>query len=837
MVVSEERIAALEARTKRLEARMALLDGRDCHAPDAAGSIAPPKVRSAQATPPCADRAATLSAPRRQAPLSTRPAAPSRARSAVPPAARRHALPPSARRVASLPGAGLEDLVGGRVLAWVGGLAVLVGLLFFLVVAASRGWIGDVARVLMAGGASVLLLAAGAWLHERRGRSEAALAAAAAGIAGMFATAVVAGPVYDLVPAPAALVLALGSGTVATLLALRFEAPGIGWLGILGALLAPALVGAAGDGVGVALMLVAYAASGAVLLWQRWHALAGAAFLVAAPQLAWWLLDSPGGGPPAAAVVAALTAFGAVSAASAVGFEWRTRTRRLRVSAHVLLALNALALAGLGAIAFHESGSELWLAALALAHIGAGLLLRRSRRVGRELSLTVAGLGIVLADVAFAAVADGLPLVLGWAGGAVAFSALARAARDRSEEAVALAGLGGHLLLAIATALTAAAPLTAVAGGGDDAGTALTGVAAIAAAAWAAARLIAPRLEVARVALDGLALGALALFSAIALDGLALTLALAGEAAALAAIAQRRRRTAPAGEAPPAAPARNSDQTAAAGEAAAPNAPAMNPDQTAAAGEAAAPNAPAMNPDQTAPAGEAPPVAPDRRGDEIAADAEDAAAGEPRVRAGRAPADDPVPFAAALAFLGAALAHALVVLAPPVALVAGLDRPLHAALGLGAVAAAAILAGVAGNRAQLRLALHAGATVVVLYLASTLLVTPFQPGAEAAGMEIAELGVRQQGQALLSALWALAGVVALVAGLLRDSRALRLGALALVTVTVAKVFAYDLASLTSLYRVGSCVALGVLLLLGAFAWQRIRPRALPDLRGVPTALR
>jgi uncharacterized membrane protein len=52
-----------------------------------------------------------------------------------------------------------------------------------------------------------------------------------------------------------------------------------------------------------------------------------------------------------------------------------------------------------------------------------------------------------------------------------------------------------------------------------------------------------------------------------------------------------------------------------------------------------------------------------------------------------------------------------------------------------------------------------------------------------------------------------------------------------------KVFGFDLASLTSLYRVGSCIALGLLLLAGAFAWQRIRPRALPDLRGVPGALR
>jgi hypothetical protein len=35
----------------------------------------------------------------------------------------------------------------------------------------------------------------------------------------------------------------------------------------------------------------------------------------------------------------------------------------------------------------------------------------------------------------------------------------------------------------------------------------------------------------------------------------------------------------------------------------------------------------------------------------------------------------------------------------------------------------------------------------------------------------------------------------------------------------------------------SFVVLGLVLLAGAFAWQRIRPRPLPDLRTVPGALR
>jgi uncharacterized membrane protein len=291
MVVSEERMAALETRTERLEQRMRRLDaqlagaGAQLHAPRPdnpriAASVAPPVEPRRVA--PCAADAGAAAAPRERAGSGGRV----RARAAA-----------AAPRV--------EDLVGGRVLGWVGGLATLVGLLFLLVIAASRGWIGEEARVLMAAATSLALLAAGAWLHERRGRNEAALAAAATGIAGLFAATVVAGPVYELLPASGALVLALAVGAAATGLALRWAAPGIGWLGITGALLSPALVGAAGDGTGIALMLVAYAAAAAIMIWQRWHALAGVAFAIAVPQLAWWIIETP----PAAAVIAGLSVF------------------------------------------------------------------------------------------------------------------------------------------------------------------------------------------------------------------------------------------------------------------------------------------------------------------------------------------------------------------------------------------------------------------------------------------------------------------------------------------------------------------------------------------------
>jgi uncharacterized membrane protein len=97
--------------------------------------------------------------------------------------------------------------------------------------------------------------------------------------------------------------------------------------------------------------------------------------------------------------------------------------------------------------------------------------------------------------------------------------------------------------------------------------------------------------------------------------------------------------------------------------------------------------------------------------------------------------------------------------------------------------------------------------------------------------------VRQQGQVALSALWGTVGFGALVLGLRRDLRLVRLGALTLLLVTVAKVFMFDLATLTSIYRVMSFIGLGLFLLTAAFVWQRLRPRAVPDMREVPDGIR
>ncbi|MGI8749710.1 MAG: DUF2339 domain-containing protein, partial [Thermoleophilaceae bacterium] len=176
----EERVAELEQELSGLRERLARLEAappaRVTH-PDTAVPSAP--QRRAEAFGP-GGRLGAPEAPARQEGAAPRPQA---ARSRVP-----------ARPALDLPD--LEDLLGGRVLAWLGGAAVLIGLAFLMALAVSSGWIGEGARTATGAAASVALMAVGLWLHERRGRTDAALAALSSGIAAMFAVVTVASQVY-----------------------------------------------------------------------------------------------------------------------------------------------------------------------------------------------------------------------------------------------------------------------------------------------------------------------------------------------------------------------------------------------------------------------------------------------------------------------------------------------------------------------------------------------------------------------------------------------------------------------------------------------------------------
>src|SRR3954453_19939249 len=102
----------------------------------------------------------------------------------------------------------LEDFLGGRVLGWAGAVAVLLGVAFLVAVAIGRGWIDEPTRIALAFAGSAALLGAGAWLHARRGATQASLASAGPGLAGLFLALTAGAQLYDLSPPTVALAAA-----------------------------------------------------------------------------------------------------------------------------------------------------------------------------------------------------------------------------------------------------------------------------------------------------------------------------------------------------------------------------------------------------------------------------------------------------------------------------------------------------------------------------------------------------------------------------------------------------------------------------------------------------
>src|SRR5262249_55983719 len=101
-----------------------------------------------------------------------------------------------------------------------------------------------------------------------------------------------------------------------------------------------------------------------------------------------------------------------------------------------------------------------------------------------------------------------------------------------------------------------------------------------------------------------------------------------------------------------------------------------------------------------------------------------------------------------------------------------------------------------------------GLSLLILELASRLSNAGLQTGFE-------------RGHTAVSAFWGVLGLALLYAGLKGQWRSLRLAGLGLFVVSLAKIFLYDLPSLSSITRALSFLAVGAVLLLGGFFYQRM----------------
>ncbi len=429
-----------------------------------------------------------------------------------------------------------EQLVGGRLLALVGGLAVVVGIAFFVALAVNHGWIGEGGRVTLAGCASAAMLVGGCWLYERKGRLQAALALVGSAIAGLFLTLTAATAGYDLIPTSAALPFALGIGVLATTIAVRWDARTVAGLGIGGTLAAP-LLGNAVTTSGMAFLAVASASAAAVLVWRRWQWLAVGAFVLVFVQVTLWTMSRPSEG----SLVVVLSVFAILNLGLALGYEVRDATSRLQPTAVLLVPFGALVLGALGFAGLAHGPGEpaggLWLLGLAAAHaVGAGSSVA-ARRASVEITLVLLGAAVLLGDVAFGLLGDGWVLAVVWAVSAVGFAVVALRHPDRS--ALAQLALGGQLAIALGQVLLFDASPQLLVGGHRPAAGAVAALAAVMVAAFASARLLVDEPLGVRVTLDGLAMAALAYATALSFSGSPLLVAWAVAAVALAGTAGR----------------------------------------------------------------------------------------------------------------------------------------------------------------------------------------------------------------------------------------------------------------------------------------------------------
>jgi hypothetical protein len=434
----------------------------------------------------------------------------------------------------------LEDLIGGRVLPWAGAVAVLLGVAFFVAVAISRGWLGEGARIALAYGGSAVLLAAGAWLYERRGRTQAALAMVGAATASGFLTTAGAVQLYALLPAAVGLCVAFAIGALSTSLALRWDSRTVAGLGTIGALAAPLLLSAGASDAGIAFVAIALACSTGVLLMRRWDWLALAVFAVSAPQLLGWAAAerSP------VEIVVVVVVFWALYMVAALGHEFLVARPTVQpVPAFLSLAAPLVTAAGGYAalvLAGHSTAGDWLIAGLGAAHVGLAITARRSARLSDDIGRLLLGGGVAMGNTAWGLIADGPVVAIGWAASAVGLGALAR--RGRLDAGFAGMALGAQVTLsALHVLLYDAAPGATLQdlGRGDGIG-ALVSLAALAAASFVCARLTVERRAV-RIGFDVTAMAALAWMAAFALDGPALTAAWAGQAVVIAGIARAQR--------------------------------------------------------------------------------------------------------------------------------------------------------------------------------------------------------------------------------------------------------------------------------------------------------
>jgi hypothetical protein len=701
----------------------------------------------------------------------------------------------------------LEARLTGRALAWVGGLALVLGLIFFLSLAFSRGWIGPEHRVLIGLVVGVVFIAGGAGFMERGNRLLGHVLTPV-GLAAISISLVGATRLYGLIAVELGLGLALASAIAVAVVAIRGNSPIVAGFGLVSVLAAPPLLDAPADLSTLAFVGVVLVGTTGVAVWRSWTWLPAIAFVLAAPQAVAWIDSKP---EPAVAFVG-LGVFWVLNAVAAAGEEVRRHRDDLSPTSTTLLVANTAFLMWAG---FDVLSGDLqiyrgaFLVAAAIAHVAIGgwFVVRDGER--NLFGLLTIGMGIALFTMA-APAQLGAPVVpIVWTAEAVALTWLA-VRRGHPYSAIAAATL---FVLASADVVWVFESMEASPSAipfADGPGAALT----FYAAGIAVAVLIVGDRTI-RSSLVALGLVTVAWCVAERLNGLGAVAALT----VLTSVGVVILRLLP-----------------------------MLPEKRVlwqAAG---------LLPDSMTTLDESRPVVGqmlpgavfivagaaimelllDTRG------AADYAWAFVAVWAGLAAGPtlliqrhhvgrNTYGLAAFVGLTAAAIVAAFVVapLSRLVVTAAGVEglAALQTAVALGVLVAATAIVARSISSGIWRRWVWVGAGIALFYLLSVAAVDLI---ATRVGGAIAFDELETQGQVALSVTWAMTGVIAFVAGLRLQTAELRQGGLGLLGLATAKVFLFDLGALEIAYRVISLIGLGLLLLASAWVWQRLQPRTERD---------
>ncbi|MFO1477482.1 MAG: DUF2339 domain-containing protein [Verrucomicrobiota bacterium] len=279
-VSARNRIEELTRRLGFLELEVARLRREAPSAAEASKSApvpqpaAPPAASAPMpAPPPVLPRPVVSPAPLRVPAELVRPAPP---RPASPPPAA--AVPPVLPRPAA-PAINWEQFLGVKMFAWVGGLALFLGVAFFVKYSFDRNWITPELRVIAGFLIGLGLLVGGVILNRKPQYAVGAQTLCATGVLTLYGVTFACKAVYGFLNAGSAFGLMVLVTAVAFLLAARLNALVVAILGMLGGFLTPILFSTGQDSPGVLFGYLAILDAGLLVLAanRRWWFLAALA--------------------------------------------------------------------------------------------------------------------------------------------------------------------------------------------------------------------------------------------------------------------------------------------------------------------------------------------------------------------------------------------------------------------------------------------------------------------------------------------------------------------------------------------------------------------------------